>query len=191
MIAQLFGRITAKDDSSFIIMVGGVGYRVLVPKVALDSIVLGDELHIYTHMAVYDDRFELFGFLKESELNFFKQLIKVRDVGPKSALAILSAGNTADIQQAIVDEHTAMLMTIPGVGKKTAERIILELKEKIYIDSSTGKGVKREGADLIVSALINLGYSQKEAQEAIAHMPRDLASDDERLRWVLKNIGTN
>lgn len=190
MIAQLHGEIISKDGVSLIIMVHGVGFRVLVPASVADVIKVGEATALFTHLAVYDDRFELFGFLKDSELKFFQQLIKVRDVGPKSALAILSVGNMQEIQQAIVNEDAEILMTVQGVGKKTAERIILELKEKMYADTSLEKGEKKQGVKLVVSALMNLGYSQKEAQEAIRDMPKDFESDDERIRWVLRNMGT-
>lgn len=189
MIARLVGITCAKDEQSLTVLVQGVGFRVFAPAHTIAEVVVGVDVTLFTHLAVYDDRLDLFGFVRESELNFFKQLIKVRDVGPKSALAILSAGNMADIQQAIVNEDTALLVTVQGIGKKTAERIILELKEKIFAESPSEKSEHRGGHSAIISALVNLGYSQKEAREAVTDLPHSLSTDDERLRWVLQHIG--
>lgn len=189
MISHLKGIITAKGLASVTLDVNGVGYLVFATQHNLESLKEGEAATLFTHMVVREDRFELYGFLHENELNFFQLLIKVRDVGPKTALAILSLGNLAEIQSAIIHGDVATLQSVPGIGRKTAERIILELKEKVFA-SLDDASPQRAKADGVVGALENLGYSSKEAKEAIRDMPKELATDDERLRWVLKNIGS-
>lgn len=189
MISHLKGIITAKGPASVTLDVNGVGYLVFATQHNLESLKESEAATLFTHMVVREDRFELYGFLHENELNFFQLLIKVRDVGPKTALAILSLGNLAEIQSAIIHGDVATLQSVPGIGRKTAERIILELKEKVFA-SLDDASPQRAKADGVVGALENLGYSSKEAKEAIRDMPKELATDDERLRWVLKNIGS-
>ncbi len=190
MISHVKGTITAKSQASVTLDVNGVGFLVFVSQHNLEHLPEGETATLYTHLVVREDRFELYGFLHENELNFFQLLIKVRDVGPKTALAILSLGNLAEIQSAIIHGDVATLQSVPGIGRKTAERIILELKEKVFasLDDASPQHAKSDG---IVGALENLGYSHREAKEAVNGMPKDLATDDERLRWVLKNIGSS
>jgi len=191
MISQISGNVVSATEQSVIVDVHGVGFSVFVGKVAFEKMHIGDDVLLFTHLVVREDRFELYGFLKEAEKKFFEQLVKVRDVGPKTALAILSLGNLAEVQQAIIHGDVATLTSVPGIGKKTAERIILELKEKVFADSDVPSTKKSEGNRVIEGALVHLGYSSREAKEAVSDMPRDLATDDERLRWVLKKIGGN
>lgn len=189
MISHVKGIITAKGLASVTLDVNGVGFLVFATQHNLENLKEGEAATLFTHMVVREDRFELYGFLHEHELNFFQLLIKVRDVGPKTALAILSLGNLAEIQSAIIHGDVATLQSVPGIGRKTAERIILELKEKVFA-SLDDASPQRAKADGVVGALENLGYSSKEAKEAIRDMPKELTTDDERLRWVLKNIGS-
>lgn len=189
MIAQLEGVVSGKFETSLVVNVQGVGYQVFVANPLLERVREKDQITLFTHLAVHDDRFELFGFERQNELRFFKQLLKVRDVGPKSALSILSIGNLAQVQNAIMQEDADVLMSIPGIGKKTSERIILELKEKVFADGENAGVQGKSHADIIIGALTNLGYSSREAKEATRHMPKDLATDDERLKWVLKQLG--
>ncbi|PIS41920.1 MAG: Holliday junction branch migration protein RuvA [Candidatus Kerfeldbacteria bacterium CG08_land_8_20_14_0_20_42_7] len=189
MIGQLSGTVVEKENQRLIIDVSGVGFDVFVATTSFDHAQEGQAITLFTHMVVRDDRFELYGFLRKAEKSFFEQLLKVRDVGPKSALAILSLGNLAEVQQSIMNSDTQVLTSIPGIGKKTAERIILELKEKVFATSDgSEKNVRTKDADIIISALQNLGYSSREAKEAVKDLPQDLTNDDQRLRWVLKNI---
>ncbi|MFA5031135.1 MAG: Holliday junction branch migration protein RuvA [Patescibacteria group bacterium] len=188
MIGQLSGTVIDKDHQRLILNVGGVGFDVFVATPTFESTNEGDAVTLFTHMVIRDDRFELYGFMRKAEKHFFEQLLKVGDVGPKSALAILSLGNLSEVQQSIINSDTQVLVSIPGIGKKTAERIILELKEKVFAQDTTSHTPKMRDADMIIAALMNLGYSQHEAKAAVQDLPKDLASDDERLRWVLKNI---
>lgn len=188
MIGQLTGTVIDKEQQRLVLNVGGVGFDVFVPNTTMESINENDAVTLYTHMVVRDDRFELYGFMRKAEKHFFEQLLKVRDVGPKSALAILSLGNLSEVQQSIINSDTQVLTSIPGIGKKTAERIILELKEKVFPPEGNSQTPKMRDADMIIAALMNLGYSQREAKDAVKDLPSNLANDDERLRWVLKNI---
>jgi len=188
MIGQLTGTVTEKEGQHLVIHVGGVGFNVYVAETTFERARENNPITLFTHMVVRDDRFELYGFLRKAEKSFFEQLLKVRDVGPKSALAILSLGNLAQVQQSIMNSDSQVLISVPGIGKKTAERIILELKEKVFAVDGTPKEPAPPAADVIVAALQNLGYSNKEAKEAVRELPKELENDDERLRWVLKHI---
>lgn len=189
MIATLRGKIISIQPASVVAEVGGVGFSLNVGTHTLENLHEGNEAFFFTVMIVREDKMELYGFLRESEKRFFEQLLKVSAVGPKTALAILSIGNLAEAQQAIMHEDVAVLTSVPGVGKKTAERIILELKEKIFADDATPSGPKAK-SDAVVSALMHLGYSQREARDAVQDLPATLTTDDERVRWVLKQLGS-
>lgn len=190
MIGQLTGEVLTKEASKLVLNVGGVGFDIFVSQPATDATHESETVTLFIHMVVRDDRFELYGFLKQAEKYFFEQLIKVRDVGPKSALAILSLGNLAEVQQSIINGDTKVLTSVSGIGKKTAERIILELKEKVFPSEGGTLSVPQQQSGAIVSALTNLGYSAREAKDAIKDMPKELQNDDERLRWVLSHMGS-
>jgi Holliday junction DNA helicase RuvA len=191
MISRISGKVVSISEQGVIVDVHGVGFSIFIGKAAFEKIHAGDDVLFFTHLVVREDRFELYGFLREAEKKFFEQLVKVRDVGPKTAVAILSLGNLAEVQQAIIHGDVATLTSVPGIGKKTAERIILELKEKVFAESDAPSTQKSEGNRAIEAALVHLGYSSREAKEAVNDMPRELRTDDERLRWVLKKIGGN
>lgn len=183
------GKVASVQQSAVVVDVSGVGFLINVGTHALETLHEGSDVLLFTVMIVREDKMELYGFARESEKRFFEQLLKVSAVGPKTALTILSLGNLADVQQAIMHEDVAVLTSVPGVGKKTAERIILELKEKVFADDTTPSGPKAK-SDAVVSALMHLGYSQREAREAVHDLPAALTTDDERVRWVLKQLGS-
>jgi Holliday junction DNA helicase RuvA len=176
MIARLSGKLISKSINSLIIDVGGVGYEVnsplstfyAVPEEGADT-----NLLIYTH--VKEDAIKLFGFLTAIEKNLFIKLISVSGVGPKLALNILSGLESTQLAQAIKESDIARMNAIPGVGKKTAERLILELKDKIASDTETGGDQQTAAAqnhkttlfDDALSALINLGYKKSEVEKAL------------------------
>ncbi len=162
----------------------GIGYRVTVPPNVLEK-PLNSEAELHTFLQVREDALNLFGFISIAELDFFELLITVSGVGPKMAMSVLSAGDIELIKNAISNQDLAMFTKIGGVGKKTAERIIVELKEKIGVISSGG--TTSGGSDDLLSALEGLGYSTREIKEVLAKLDHNLPSE-EKLRQALKYL---
>lgn len=188
MIALLTGKVVGMKGIAVILDVHGVGYRVMVSSYALGRLAGQDivTLHIHTH--VREDQFSLFGFLDEDELNVFELLISVSGVGPKMALGILSIADTNTIRAAVVERDPALLTRISGVGKKTAEKIIVELQNKVTAAEVTGRASISADQDA-VEGLMALGYSAAQARDALKSIPADIASPGERIRQALKNLG--
>ncbi len=171
MIASVEGTVGAVTADSVVIEVGGIGYRVFAAPAILVTARPGSTLKLHTHHLVREDQQALYGFRSAEELGFFNQLLTVTGVGPKVALAIVGSGPTADLQLAIMQQDQAVLVAIPGIGKKLAERVIFELKEKVAAAgvaaaaSGAGRGAEATEGE-VVAALQALGYSLSEAREA-------------------------
>ncbi|WFN34992.1 Holliday junction branch migration protein RuvA [Methanogenium sp. S4BF] len=161
--------LASTGDRWVVIDVGGIGYRVQVTQPALQSIKETEGLvRVHTHMAVRDDDIQLYGFLHQSELELFRILISVSGIGPQIAMNILSQISFEDFAIAILSDDEKVLTRIPGIGQKSAKRLILELKDKMKKHAGTITGNKRSAEEGdAVSALISLGFSPREAQEAI------------------------
>ena len=167
MIAQVRGRLVRKAPQEAIVDVGGVGYRVAIPLSTFYRIgEAGDEVSLLTHTHVREDTLALFGFLTSGEQALFERLIAVSGVGPKLALSILSGIEAPDLVSALRASDVARLTRIPGVGKKTAERLVLELKDKVQDLVAAGEPAASSKDDL-VSALVHLGYSRPEAERGV------------------------
>ena len=170
MIASVEGRVGAVAFDSLVIEVGGIGYRVFTSPAILSTAAPGSTLNLHTYHLVREDQQALYGFRSPEELGFFTLLLTVTGVGPKVALAIVGSRPTADLQLAIMAQDQAVLVSIPGIGKKLAERIIFELKEKVSaagIAASVGAAAGLGAAESeVVAALQALGYSLAEAREA-------------------------
>ena len=170
MIASVEGRVGAVAFDSLVIEVGGIGYRVFASPAILSTAAPGSTLKLHTFHLVREDQQALYGFRSAEELGFFTLLLTVTGVGPKVALAIVGSRPTADLQLAIMAQDQAVLVSIPGIGKKLAERIIFELKEKVSaagIAASVGAAAGLGAAESeVVAALQALGYSLAEAREA-------------------------
>lgn len=172
MIASVEGKVGAITADSLVIEVGGIGYRVFAAPAVLASATPGGILKLHTFHLVREDQQTLYGFRNAEELGFFNLLLTVTGVGPKVALAIVGSRPTADLQLAIMAQDQAMLVAIPGIGRKLAERIIFELKEKVAaagIAASTASGAVAGGGATegeVVAALQALGYSLAEARDA-------------------------
>lgn len=189
MISMLRGRVWRKDDAGLVLDVGGVGYRVAVPASTRAELPpVGDEttLHIYTH--VREDVFALYGFRSEDELVLFQDIIGVSGVGPRVALTSLSTLPPAEFRRAIFDDDVKRLTTIPGVGKKTAQRLILELKGRLTVTvdelrtsrDAAGDDTASRATDEAQEALVALGYTEAEAADALrrAAEAADEATDE-------------
>jgi holliday junction DNA helicase RuvA len=182
MIARLTGKLAARRTDGAVIDVGGVGYLVAATPRAL-SRASGGELTVETYMHVREDALQLYGFADADERELFEHLLSVSGVGPKVALAIVSGSTPDELRRAIVREDTARFQAIPGIGKKTAERVVLELKEKVGAGSRT---IAAESADLTArDALVELGYSLLDAEAALAGVDPGLVVE-EQVRLALR-----
>lgn len=171
MIAFLRGVVIEKASGSLILDVGGVGYQLSVSNNSLDKTPpVGREAALHVHTHVREDALQLFGFVAKSEKDLFERLIGVSGIGPKVALSVLSSYEVDDLKRAIVEEDTAVIVSIPGIGKKTAQRIILELKEKLSAEGIIFSGVRSTGGAVYSSAheaLLALGYTASEAADSL------------------------
>lgn len=181
MIASITGKVVDRGAAYIVLETNGIGYKLfVVPKIM--EVPLDEVLTLHTYMQVREDAMNLFGFATASELAFFELLISVSGVGPKVALAVLSSGDMDLIKQAIITQDAAIFTRISGVGKKTAERIIVELKEKL--GSASDLAVATNSSD-ILTALENLGYSNREIKEVLGKLDHAL-QPEEKLRQALK-----
>jgi holliday junction DNA helicase RuvA len=180
MIARLRGRPVARTADGLVLDVNGVGYLVqATPSAAANG---GDEITVETYLHVREDALQLYGFADLAERELFVQLLGVNGVGPKVALAIVSGSRPGELRKAIVREDVARFQAIPGIGKKTAERIVLELKEKIVVDVAEAA----PGGDLTArDALVELGYSLVDAERALAEVDDSLPVE-EQVRHALR-----
>ena len=192
MIASLSGRIESLGSDAAVINVGGVGFQVYMPTSALTTLGReGDTVKVYTHTHVREDAITLYGFPTAEELWLFETLLGVTGLGPKLALAMLSSLTPDQIRMAIATGSTEMLDMIPGVGKKVASRIILELKEKIGAGLTVSAAPEtKENAD-VLAALTALGYSPAEAVKAVANLPADAKLKlEEKVKLCLQFLGS-
>lgn len=192
MISSLNGKLESLGSDWAIINVAGIGFQVYMPTSALSTLgSTGDEVKLYTHLHLREDNATLYGFTSADELWLFQTLIGVSGLGPRLALAMLSSLNTEQITMAIATASTDMLTMIPGIGKKVANRIILELKEKIGAGwiVTPATALAQENTD-VLAALTSLGYSAAEATKAVATLPptTDL-SLEERIKLALQYFG--
>jgi len=181
MIARLRGTPVASTPEGLLLDVGGVGYLVAATPSALRKVDGAKEVTVETYLHVREDAMQLYGFADRGERELFIQLLTVNGIGPKVALAIVSGSPADELRRAIVREDTARFVAIPGIGKKTAERIVLELKEKLG-EPSTASG---DAHVVARDALVELGYSVLEAERALAHVDAELPPE-ERVRLALK-----
>ncbi len=191
MIASIEGRISARERAALVVNVGGVGLRVACPQPLLSSVRPGEPILLFTHLVVREDELALVGFASEEELALFEQLINVSGVGPKLALALLSAMSPDALRLAIGQEQPDVIARIPGIGKKTAQKIVLELRDKVgAAELPEGLAALSEADAAVIDALTALGYSIVEAQRAVQGLPRDVTDVEERLRRALSTFAS-
>jgi Holliday junction DNA helicase RuvA len=188
MIASLQGTVTSTGKDFVVLQVGGLGFRVFVPQTLLaGNAGLGGEIVLYTHLHVRENELTLYGCATEEELALFRLLLGVSGIGPKVALAILSTLPPDNLRAAIAQEDVTTLARVPGIGPKTAKKLVFDLKDKVDADIAPGEPVAvltEADADLI-AALTSLGYSVVEAQAAIQALPREPLPLEERVRLSL------
>ncbi len=190
MIASLSGTILKIEESSLVIGVGGVGVRVFVPRTVLEDVGgVGRSLRLHTHLIVREQELSLYGFETEEDLQLFEVLLGVNGVGPKVALAILATLSPEMLKSAIMREETAVLQRVPGIGKKTAERIMFQLRDKLDLTQvSTAVPLVSDVDADVIDFLTGLGFSIVEAQSALQNIPRDVKSFDERVQMALQRL---
>ncbi|MCU0813906.1 MAG: Holliday junction branch migration protein RuvA [Burkholderiaceae bacterium] len=175
MIGRLSGTLAEKSPPTLLVDVGGVGYEVDVPMSTFYNLpALGERVTLLTHFVVREDAQTLYGFLTAGERATFRELVKISGVGPRTALAILSGLSVADLAQAVATQSGARLVKVPGIGKKTAERLLLELKGKLGDAVAAPASVAGEAQADIVQALVALGYHEREASAALKALPADV-----------------
>ena len=190
MIGLLKGQIELLQRPFVIIDVNGVGYRVLLPESVYSKLSLGEKVRIFTYTYVREDTLGLFGFLEADDLKLFESLLTVSGVGPKTALSIFSFGERKDIIEAIIKGDVAFFTSVPRLGTKNAQKIIIELKNKMgsTADLDLSGNDLLENAE-VVQALKNFGFSVQEAQKAVREVKKDGITTEERIRLSLKYLG--
>ncbi len=190
MIGYLTGTVKAVRKNYIIILTDHVGYKVFVTPQALLSLEPANKVEFFIHTHVREDILALYGFPTLSELEFFELLLTVTGVGPRLALSILSIQDLPMIKSAIVNGDPSIFTKVSGVGRKIAERLIIELKEKISEDMMDGEElveVSQKHAD-VLDVLLALGYSRSEARKALSEVPKDIADTEEKVRFALRSL---
>ncbi len=190
MIARIEGTIIHTTDKFFVVDVNGVGYKVFITTDTVGAYGMGDAVALWTYTAVRENSLDLYGFGSIDELSFFELLLDVSGIGPKSALSILTVASIDTLKKAIATGDTSYLNKVSGIGRKTADKIVLELRDKLkaHTGGSHTPGVLREESD-IIEALKALGYSQNEARDALKQIPSSIEGTNARIKEALKILG--
>ena len=188
MIASLSGPVQFIGNDNLVVNVGGVGIRVNVPQTVLEDVGgVGRSIFLHTHLIVREQELSLYGFESAEDLQLFEVLLTVNGVGPKVALAILSTLSPELLKSAIMREETAVLQRVPGIGKKTAERIMFQLRDKLDMsDVETAVPLVTDVDADVIDFLTGLGFSIVEAQTALQNIPREAKTVDERVQYALQ-----
>lgn len=187
MISLINGEIITKTDKFLIIETAGLGYKVFITSELLSRVNLGEKVRIWTHLAVRENALDLYGFSNKEELDFFELLNTISGVGPKTAIGILNVATVGSLRKAISTGETSHLTKVSGIGKKMADKIVLELKGKIGSYEDIALGLKEEIDAL--EALKSLGYTHKDAREALKDIDQNLKTTNERIKAALKHLG--
>lgn len=184
MISSLEGKVELVRQNWTIINVSGVGYKVNIGPNLAGQLKIDEDVRLYIYTQVREEILALYGFLTLEELDFYEQLITVSGIGPKAALGILSAASVERVKASIINQDPTLISSVSGIGKKTAEKVVIELKNKVgasadYFENGGGK------AEEVYEALIQLGFKSNEAREAIANLPDECTTTEERLKNCL------
>jgi holliday junction DNA helicase RuvA len=192
MISYLKGKVMLFKWGFLILDVNDVGYKVFVsPQIDIKNNIVDtqEDIELYIHQHIREDSSDLYGFLSYQELELFEKLISVNGIGPKAGMNIMSGAKTDRILQAIISDDMTFFTAIPGVGKKVAAKIILELKSKVSADADINVLGKMGDADDLLNALESLGYKKAEIAPFISKIPAEITETEEKVRWCLKNMG--
>jgi len=188
MIGHIDGTVSVVRSTFAIVSAGGVGYKIALTKEVLAELRPEKTASFWTHLAVREDALDLYGFRNEEELRIFELLLTVSGIGPKSAMAVMDVASVETLRSAISQANASYLTEVSGIGRKTAEKIVLELKDKIGA-SSAESGHALKGDQEAQEAMRALGYSQNETREALRKVPRSVVNSNDRLREALKIVG--
>ncbi|MDP3645823.1 MAG: Holliday junction branch migration protein RuvA [bacterium] len=189
MIGHIEGVVFAVRPLFAIISAGGIGYKIAGTREALGTLKVGREASLWTYLAVREDALDLYGFKAEEELHFFELLLTVPGIGPRSALATLDIAPVETLRSAITAGNASYLTKVSGVGKKTAEKIVLELRDKVGV-SIEGSARSLSGDEEALEAMRALGYSPSEARDALRKVPSEVEGGSARLREALRIVGS-
>ncbi len=190
MIHRLSGQIAHIDQKYIVIDVGGIGYKVFTTIDTLSRLSNGKSIILWTYLAVRENALDLYGFISIHDLDLFELLLTVSGIGPKTALGVLNSASVESIETAVQTADTSHLTKVSGIGKKVAEKIVMELKDKIEKVSYTkeSKSAMKNDSDAL-EALKSLGYNQNEAREALKELPKTIITTNEKIREALKILG--
>jgi holliday junction DNA helicase RuvA len=188
MIARIKGEIAFFRDNYVVVDVSGVGYKIFVTDFSMGKIAGKEDVELYTHTYVREDTLSLYGFLTFDELEMFELLISISGIGPKAGIGILSIAEPKTIRTAVISGDSSILTRVSGVGRKTAERVILELKNRISELPGEDQGTAKVDSEAI-EALISLGYTNAQAREALKSVPEEIKGVSERVKLALRNLG--
>jgi len=193
MISYLAGKILNKGQSYIIIKVDNVGYQVFINPTMYADLEIGQEIEIYTYQYVREDALDLYGFKSMEELEMFELLLSISGIGPKSALGVLAIASVSDIKESIARGDSALLTKVSGIGRKTAERVVLELRGKISQATDGEQQTADSKGGMIsadeIDALMALGYSMSQAREALRAVDVNIKDSGERIKEALKKLG--
>ena len=190
MIAYISGKIVQKTDKSIIISASGIGYQVFVSTdVLARSPAIGETMELSTYLAVRENALDLFGFETIDEKNFFELLLSVSGIGPRSALSILSIAPMTTIKKAIGSGDTSYLTKVSGIGRKTAEKIVVELRDKLAALGHNDESGSLRGESDVLEALQSLGYSLNDSRNAVKQIDSAVVGTNERIKEALKILG--
>ncbi len=189
MIGTLKGTVQYKDLHSLIVDVSGVGYKVSVTTDSALDAMPGDPITLWTYLAVRENALDLYGFKDKENLEVFELLITISGIGPKTALGILNVASIDMLKQAVAEDDISYLTRVSGIGKKNAEKIVLELRDKL-VTTSTEKGLNLRAEGDALEALVSLGYSERDAREALKKIPKEIENTSERVKQALKLLST-
>ncbi len=187
MIAYISGKILDINEKFLVIDVNGLGYKVFSSTDTLSGLSLGQTISLHTYLAVREDALDLYGFTSDEQKSFFEMLLSVSGIGPKSALSILSITSIDTLKKAIATGDTGYLTKVSGIGRKTAEKIVIELRDKLMAHKN--ESVNLRGEHDALEALKSLGYSQNEAREALKDISPEITDTNARIREALKQLG--
>lgn len=189
MIAKIRGTIEYAKDKFVVVDVNGIGYKVFLTTYTLGKIAGAEQVDFFIHTSIREDAMDLYGFLTLDELDMFELLISISGIGPKAGLGILSIATPKTIKTAILNEDSSILTKVSGVGKKTAERVILELRNKVADMPESEKDGTVSDSDAI-EALVSMGYSVAEARDALKLVPKDVSDIGQRVSAALRSLGS-
>lgn len=190
MIHKITGKLIEKDLGYAVVETGGIGYKIFVTTETLNKIGNNPakDVSLWIKMSIKEDAWDLYGFMDKEEMGLFELLISISGIGPKTGIAVLNASSIENLKTAIASGDTSYLTKISGIGRKIAEKIIFELREKVGGNKEAEKAM--QGDSDVLEALESLGYNEREAREAVKKLPKDISGTSKRVKEALKILGT-